>query len=89
MQGATGSRLGVILQSFSTIAIGVVLGFFYSWKMTLVTLVVVPVVFAGIYLEAAIIEGQSLLEKKTIEGATKVAYTTSLISPNGLIRSSC
>lgn len=48
------------------------MGFIYSWKMTLVTLTMMPVVFGGVYLESAIIKGQNLLEKKALENATKV-----------------
>ncbi|KAL0273201.1 UNVERIFIED_CONTAM: hypothetical protein PYX00_005933 [Menopon gallinae] len=73
IQGATGSRISVILQSFSTLLIGAAMSFFYTWKMTLVTITTVPVVFFGIFLESKAIQGQGLTEKKSIEKATKVA----------------
>ena len=40
--------------------------------MTLVSLISVPVVFIGVYLEARIMQGQGLNEKTALEAATKV-----------------
>ncbi|KAJ4452141.1 hypothetical protein ANN_03659 [Periplaneta americana] len=68
---ATGSRIGVILQSTSTLVIGIVLSLFYSWKVTLVSAVMVPVVFAGVFLEARFMHAHGLQEKAAIEAATK------------------
>ncbi|KAJ9579274.1 hypothetical protein L9F63_024620, partial [Diploptera punctata] len=73
VQGATGSRIGVILQATSTLAIGIILSFTWSWKMTLVSLVSVPVVFIAVFLESRVMHGQGLSEKKAIEAATKIA----------------
>ncbi|XP_069680453.1 multidrug resistance protein homolog 49-like [Periplaneta americana] len=73
VQGATGSRIGVILQSTSTLVIGIVLSLFYSWKVTLVSAVMVPVVFAGVFLEARFMHAHGLQEKAAIEAATKIA----------------
>lgn len=44
VQGATGTRLGTVLQGVSTMAIGVALAMVFSWKMTLVSLLSVPCV---------------------------------------------
>jgi ABC-type multidrug transport system fused ATPase/permease subunit len=60
------------LQATSTLAIGIILAFTYSWKMTLVSLVSVPVVFAGIFFESKVMHGQGLKEKIALEAATKV-----------------
>jgi len=69
---ATGTRIGVILQATSTLIIGIILSLFYSWKVTLVSLTMVPVVFAGVFLEARFMLGHGLQEKAAIEAATKV-----------------
>jgi ABC-type bacteriocin/lantibiotic exporter with double-glycine peptidase domain len=69
---ATGSQIAVILQSTSTLVIGIVLSLFYSWRVTLLSAVMVPVVFAGIFLEAKFMAGHGLKEKTAIEAATKV-----------------
>ncbi|PNF32792.1 hypothetical protein B7P43_G04482 [Cryptotermes secundus] len=73
VQGATGSRIAVILQSTSTLIIGIVLSLFYSWRVTLLSAVMVPVVFAGVFLEARFMLGHGLKEKTAIEAATKIA----------------
>ncbi|XP_063224733.1 multidrug resistance protein homolog 49-like [Bacillus rossius redtenbacheri] len=73
VHGATGTRIGVILQSSATMVIGVVLGLYYSWKMTLVSLVSVPLIFGGIYGESKIIHSEGLQEKQALETATKIA----------------
>ncbi|XP_069680452.1 multidrug resistance protein homolog 49 isoform X2 [Periplaneta americana] len=73
VQGATGSRIGVILQSLSTLAIGTILAFIYSWNMTLVSLISVPLVFAGVFIESRVMHGQGLKEKTALEAATKIA----------------
>jgi ABC-type bacteriocin/lantibiotic exporter with double-glycine peptidase domain len=76
---ATGSRIGIILQATSTLTIGIILAFTYSWKMTLVSLVSVPVIFAGIFLESKVIRGEGLKEKTALEAATKVTLISNSI----------
>jgi ABC-type bacteriocin/lantibiotic exporter with double-glycine peptidase domain len=63
------------LQSTSTLVIGIVLAMFYSWKVTLVSLAMVPLVFAGVFLEARFTLGHGLQEKAAVEAATKVMPT--------------
>jgi len=69
---ATGSRIGVILQATSTLVIGIILSFTYSWKMTLVSLVSVPFVFVGVFVESKAMQGEGMKEKTALEAATKV-----------------
>ncbi|XP_077296429.1 multidrug resistance protein homolog 49-like [Arctopsyche grandis] len=73
IQGATGSRIGSMIQAISTLAVGVVLSFFYSWKMTLVSLVTVPIILATVFLEARIMGNQGTKEKLAMESSTKIA----------------
>ncbi|XP_021920941.1 multidrug resistance protein homolog 49-like isoform X2 [Zootermopsis nevadensis] len=73
VQGATGSRIGVILQVTSTLVIGILLSFIYSWKMTLVSVIPVPFIFVGIFIEARVMHGQGLKEKIALETAAKIA----------------
>ena len=72
MLQATGTRIGIILQSSSTLIIGIILSLFYSWRVTLVSATMVPVVFAGVYFEAKFKLQHGLQEKAAIEAATKV-----------------
>ncbi|KAJ9592690.1 hypothetical protein L9F63_015634, partial [Diploptera punctata] len=73
VQGATGTRVGIILQSSSTLIIGIILSLFYSWRVTLVSATMIPVVFAGVYFEAKFKLEHALHEKAAIEAATKIA----------------
>lgn len=73
VQGATGSRLGSIVQAGATIIIGIVVSLFYSWKMTLVACITIPVVLLGIVMEARLVEKSNVKEKNAIENATRIA----------------
>uniref|UniRef100_A0A182SUX2 ABC-type xenobiotic transporter n=1 Tax=Anopheles maculatus TaxID=74869 RepID=A0A182SUX2_9DIPT len=73
VQGATGTRIGSLLQAASTICIGVGISFFYSWNLTLVSIVAIPVTLASITLESRYTQMSSLKEKQSLEGATKLA----------------
>ncbi|CAH2101619.1 unnamed protein product [Euphydryas editha] len=73
VQGATGTRLGTMLQGISTMALGVGLALAYSWKMTLVSLVSVPCVIGGICLEGWITKKAEVKEQRALESASKLA----------------
>lgn len=44
VQGATGLRIGIILQGISSVAVGILMGFAYDWRLTLVSSAFLPVV---------------------------------------------
>ncbi|CAG0893493.1 unnamed protein product [Darwinula stevensoni] len=73
MQGATGSRMGTVTQSVTTIIMAIALSLYYSWKLGLVTMVFVPFLVICAFFEARIIHGQNILAKKSLENASKVA----------------
>ncbi|KAK2584731.1 hypothetical protein KPH14_007064 [Odynerus spinipes] len=73
VQGATGSRIGAILQALSTLVLGIGLSMYYTWKMTLVSVVSIPLVLGAVFFEARIMSGQGLQEKKKMECATRIA----------------
>lgn len=73
VQGATGTRVGSMLQAFSTLVIGISISMYYSWKMTLVAVVSIPLVLAAVFFETRVIGGKSMEEKKKMESATRVA----------------
>ncbi|KAF4526587.1 hypothetical protein B566_EDAN006401 [Ephemera danica] len=54
VQGATGTRVGTIIQTIATLSLGLGLALFYSWKLGLVTASFVPVVLLSIILESQI-----------------------------------
>lgn len=73
VQGATGTRIGSILQALSTLVLGIGLSMYYTWKMTLVSVVSIPLVLGAVFFEARIMSGQGMQEKKKMEGATRIA----------------
>ncbi|XP_018348574.1 PREDICTED: multidrug resistance protein homolog 49-like isoform X2 [Trachymyrmex septentrionalis] len=73
VQGATGTRIGSMLQAFSTLVIGISISMYYSWKMTLVSVVSIPLVLGAVFFEARVMGGQGMEEKKKMESATRVA----------------
>ncbi|XP_015512051.1 multidrug resistance protein homolog 49 isoform X1 [Neodiprion lecontei] len=73
VQGATGTRIGAILQALSTLVLGIGVSMYYTWKMTLVSVVSIPLVLGAVFFEARIMSGQGLQEKKKMEGATRIA----------------
>ena len=77
---ATGSRIGAILQATSVLAIGVILSFIFSWKMTLVSLIPIPLIFFAVFVESRVIHGHGLQEKSALEAATKVSHDKPLFN---------
>ncbi|XP_053622174.1 multidrug resistance protein homolog 49-like isoform X2 [Plodia interpunctella] len=73
VQGATGTRLGTVLQGVSTMVIGVSLALAYCWKMTLVSLLSVPCVIGGIYLEGYVTKRTEVQERRALEQASRIA----------------
>ncbi|XP_013148516.1 PREDICTED: multidrug resistance protein homolog 49-like [Papilio polytes] len=55
VQGATGTRIGALMQASATIIIGIILSLYYTWQMTLVSLVSVPMVIVAVVLEGRVL----------------------------------
>ncbi|XP_052738808.1 multidrug resistance protein homolog 49 [Bicyclus anynana] len=73
VQGATGTRLGTMLQGVSTMVLGVSLAMAFSWKMTLVSLLSVPCVIGGICLEGWVTKKSEVKEQRALESASRLA----------------
>ncbi|XP_005191448.1 multidrug resistance protein homolog 49 isoform X2 [Musca domestica] len=73
VQGATGARIGIIVQALSTLSVGVLVAFIFSWQLTLVTLVIIPFLCFSIVLEAKFTESFVANEKQAVEQASQVA----------------
>jgi len=52
--------------------IGLALSLFYSWKLGLVTVAFVPIVFLSVYLEGRVLRMQNAFVKTSLERASKV-----------------
>ncbi|XP_016941168.4 multidrug resistance protein homolog 49 isoform X1 [Drosophila suzukii] len=86
VQGATGARVGTMLQAMSTLVVGMVVGFVFSWQQTLLTLVSLPLLCLSIYLEGRFIMKSAQEAKASIEEASQVAVEaiTNIRTVNGL-----
>lgn len=73
VQGATGSRIGVLFQALTTMIASIVLALYYQWKLGLVALAFVPFLLVSTYFQAKIIMGQSALEREGLQKSSKVA----------------
>ncbi|KAI8440970.1 hypothetical protein MSG28_009258 [Choristoneura fumiferana] len=71
VQGATGTRIGALMQASATILIGIALSLYFTWQMTLVSLVSVPMVIGAVVLEGRVLtEGASKVLKASHRATT-------------------
>jgi ATP-binding cassette subfamily B (MDR/TAP) protein 1 len=73
VQGATGSRIGSVVQALSTIFLGIGLSMYYNAKLGAVAIVFTPFVVLATYFQMKLMTGQNLEEKKAVDEASKVA----------------
>ena len=68
---ATGTRLGMAIQSLSSIATGIIIAFIYSWALALFILALAPAFLLAGYLEMRMYAGFASSEE--LEGAGQVS----------------
>jgi len=73
VQGATGSRIGVVFQAASTMIASIVLSMIFEWKLGLTALSFVPLLLIATYFQAKIIMGQSALERDALQKSASIA----------------
>lgn len=73
VQGALGTRIGYVFQAFSIIIFGVGTALYFSWKLTVVAIVALPITLIIVFIESKFMTSSEIAEKKAIEQATKVA----------------
>ncbi|XP_064091932.1 ATP-dependent translocase ABCB1-like isoform X2 [Macrobrachium nipponense] len=73
VQGATGSRVGTVVQAVSTLGVSTGLALYYDWRMGLVSFPFIPLTLVAVYLQSKILMGQSVTESKVLEEAGKIA----------------
>ncbi|CAF4163470.1 unnamed protein product, partial [Rotaria sordida] len=74
VQGATGIRIGTMLQNISNLGVGIILAFIYSWSLTLIMLAFVPFMIIAGFLQMYLLTGFTTKDKKVLENAGKVCY---------------
>ncbi|KAH8400874.1 hypothetical protein KR009_001610 [Drosophila setifemur] len=73
VQGATGQRIGTIIQSVSTLALGVGLSMYYEWSLGLVALAFTPFILIAFYMQRTLMAKENMGSAKTMENCTKLA----------------
>ncbi|CAD5117246.1 DgyrCDS6041 [Dimorphilus gyrociliatus] len=73
VQGATGARLGTIIQSFCSIVTGLVIGFVFSWKLSLLICGFAPFMMIGGFIQMRVMTGGAKGDKEALEEAGKIS----------------
>ncbi|KAL4704734.1 hypothetical protein ACJJTC_006512, partial [Scirpophaga incertulas] len=73
VQGATGLRIGLILQGTSSVIVGFFMAVSYNWKLTLVGSAFLPIMVGSIWLEGIVSQKSQSDERDAMETATSVA----------------
>ncbi|XP_072949352.1 ATP-dependent translocase ABCB1-like [Epargyreus clarus] len=73
VQGATGQRIGTVIQAIGTFLFGLVLSLYYEWRIGLVALTFVPLMVGILYKEGRIISAESFGTAKTMEESSQIA----------------
>ena len=72
VQGATGARVGSILQGISGIVLAIALGLYFNWKLGLVCSVFFPLMIGATMAEMMIVQGVDTIEVTAFEQSAKV-----------------
>ncbi|XP_037828263.1 ATP-dependent translocase ABCB1 [Lucilia sericata] len=73
VQGATGQRIGTIVQSLATLFLGVGLSMYYEWSLGLLALAFTPFILVATYLQRKVMAQENMGTAKTMEKCTKLA----------------
>ncbi|XP_053963436.1 ATP-dependent translocase ABCB1 [Anastrepha ludens] len=73
VQGATGQRIGTIVQSVATIGLGIGLSMYYEWSLGLLALAFAPFILIASYLQRKVMAQENMGTAKTMENCTKLA----------------
>ncbi|XP_004677183.1 PREDICTED: ATP-binding cassette sub-family B member 5 [Condylura cristata] len=76
IQGATGSRIGVLTQNATNMGLSVIISFIYGWEMTLLILSIAPVLALTGMIETAAMTGFANKDKQEFQRAGKIAIET-------------
>ncbi|XP_049809971.1 ATP-dependent translocase ABCB1-like [Schistocerca nitens] len=73
VQGATGQRIGSIVQSLSTLVLAVGLAVYYEWRLGLVAVSFTPFMLAAQVMQRKLVRGETLGQADAMEKAIKLA----------------
>ncbi|XP_036102579.1 ATP-binding cassette sub-family B member 5 [Molossus molossus] len=73
IQGATGSRIGVLTQNATNMGLSVIISLIYGWEMTLLILSIAPVLALTGMIETSAMTGFANKDKQELKHAGKIA----------------
>ncbi|XP_073754676.1 ATP-binding cassette sub-family B member 5 isoform X2 [Callorhinus ursinus] len=73
IQGATGSRVGVLTQNTTNMGLSIIISFIYGWEMTLLILSIAPVLALTGMIETTAMTGFANKDKQQLKHAGKIA----------------
>ncbi|CAF1600417.1 unnamed protein product, partial [Didymodactylos carnosus] len=72
VKGATGIRLGLMLQNLASLGVGIILAFIFGWALTLMLLGFTPLLVISGFLQTKLMSGFATNDKRTLEKAGKI-----------------
>lgn len=69
---ATGSQIGMIVNSLTNIGVAVIMSFYFSWKLTLLILCFLPFIALSGGFQAKMLTGFAKQDKQAMEAAGRV-----------------
>ncbi|NWS93849.1 ABCBB protein, partial [Mionectes macconnelli] len=73
IQGATGSQIGMIVNSLMNIGVALIIAFYFSWKLSLVILCFLPFLALSGAVQAKMLTGFASKDKKALEATGRIA----------------
>ncbi|KAK9700678.1 ABC transporter [Popillia japonica] len=73
VQGATGQRIGTVLQSLATLFLGVGLSMYYEWRLGLVALSFTPFLLVATFFQGRLMRGENDQFHGALESSSKLA----------------
>ncbi|KAK1166106.1 bile salt export pump-like isoform X3 [Acipenser oxyrinchus oxyrinchus] len=73
VQGATGSQIGMIVNSLTNIGASLIIAFYFSWKLSLVVICFLPLIGLSGAFQAKMLTGFANQDKKAMETAGQVS----------------
>ena len=78
VHGATGVSFGSAFMNLAALGVGLVIGFYYSWKLALLVVAFGPAIAIGGMIEMQMMQGTTNKSSKILEDAGKVRVTSFL-----------
>ncbi|KAI1898296.1 hypothetical protein AGOR_G00070860 [Albula goreensis] len=73
VQGATGSQIGMIVNSFTNIGVAVIISFYFSWELSLVIMCFLPFLALSGAFQSKMLTGFAKQDKKAMEAAGQIS----------------